>query len=99
MGSLCPLPNEEPKFTQIYFVDDYDVQAANRLQNIPSLQKHVVIDLQCMLHAYNSFVQSFESALELRGSDTTCMLVINAHHRTTGHIHGDTMHPFAMKLQ
>ena len=35
------------KFTQIYFVDDYDVQAANRLQNIPSLQKHIVFDLQC----------------------------------------------------
>ena len=84
MGSLCPLPNEEPKFTQIYFVDDYDVQAANRLQNIPSFQKHVVIDLQCMLHAYNSFVHSFESALELTGADTTCMLVINADHRTTG---------------
>ena len=46
MGSLCPLPNEEPKFTQIYFVDDYDVQAARHLQNIPSLQKHVVFDLK-----------------------------------------------------
>ena len=84
IGSLCPLPNEKPKFTQIYFVDDYDVQAANRLQNIPGLQKHVVFDLQCMLHDYNSYVQSFKSALELSGSDTTCKLVINADHRPTG---------------
>ena len=83
MGSLCPLPNEEYKFAQIYLVDDYAVQAAIRMQNIPTLHKQVVFDLYCMLHAYNSYVQSFKSALELRGSDTTCKLVINADHGLT----------------
>ena len=65
-------------------VENYDVQAANCLENMPGLQKHVVFDLQCMLHAYNRYVQSFKSALELRSSDTTCKLVINADHRPTG---------------
>ena len=49
MGSLCPLPNEEPRFTQIYFVDDYEAQATWRMQTIPGLQKHIILDLQRML--------------------------------------------------
>ena len=84
MGSLCPLPNEEPRFTQIYFVDDYEAQATWRMQTIPGLQKHIILDLQRMLHACNSYVQSFKTALELSGTDATCKLVIDADRRPAG---------------
>ena len=108
MGSLCPLPNEDPKFTQIYFVDNYDVQATYRLQHIPGLQKQIILDLQkqiildlqkqiildlqkqiildlqSMLHTCNSYVQSFNTALEFKGTDDTFKLVINADQRPAG---------------
>ena len=84
MGSLCPLPNKDPKFTQIYFVDNYDVQATYRLQHIPGLQKQIILDLQSMLHTCNSYVQSFKTVLEFKGTDDTFKLVINADQRPGG---------------
>lgn len=84
IGSLYPLPNEDPKFTQIYFVDNCDIQATYRLQLTSGLQKQTILDVQSMLHANHSYVHSFKTALELRGTDDTLKLVINADKRPTG---------------
>ncbi|CAF3254328.1 unnamed protein product [Rotaria sp. Silwood2] len=69
IGSLLPLTNEEPKFLQIYFMGDEQQQARQRCNNIPGTRQDIVIDLQRMLHQYNSYVHIFKSTLEKMLSD------------------------------
>ncbi|MGD0510892.1 MAG: flagellar filament capping protein FliD, partial [Candidatus Micrarchaeaceae archaeon] len=64
IGSLLPLPNEEPKFLQIYFMGDSNEQARQRQQNIPNVKLDGVLALQEMLHACNPYVKLFKTALE-----------------------------------
>ncbi|KYO44463.1 hypothetical protein Y1Q_0016764 [Alligator mississippiensis] len=64
IGSLMPLPNEEPKFLQIYFVGDNTKQAEQRCNNVIQTNLQVVLQLQDMLLKENNYVHSFESAME-----------------------------------
>ena len=64
IGSLQPLPNEEPKFMQVYFVANRTEQAQKRCRNVPETREDIVLQLQDMLHHENSYVQSFKSAME-----------------------------------
>ncbi|GBM88714.1 hypothetical protein AVEN_204009-1 [Araneus ventricosus] len=48
IGSLYPLPNEEPKFLQIYFVGDGIQQAEQRCKNVPQARQDIVLQLQDM---------------------------------------------------
>ncbi|GBM90194.1 hypothetical protein AVEN_239939-1 [Araneus ventricosus] len=61
--SLYSLPNEEPKFLQIYFVGDSAEQAEQRCKNVPQTRQDIVLQLQGMLDHHNCYVQSFKSAL------------------------------------
>ena len=53
IGSLLPLPNEQHKFLQIYFMGDSNDQARQRQSNIPDLLFEIVMALQDMLHDKN----------------------------------------------
>ncbi|KAJ2941595.1 hypothetical protein O0L34_g14649 [Tuta absoluta] len=86
IGSL--LPTNEPKFLQIYFVENYDEQANIRMQHIPNLDSGLVTGLQRMLHRDNPYINSFKTALETVPQDqrNNYKFVIHADKRpTTAH--------------
>ena len=64
IGSLQSLPNEDPKFLQVYFVGDGTQQAQQRCRNVPQTRQGIVLQLQDMLNRENSYVHSFKSAME-----------------------------------
>lgn len=64
MGSMLPLPDEDPKFFQIYFVgqaDDND-QVHYRQHYNPGTKERIVAELQIMLHANNQLLATFKQA-------------------------------------
>ncbi|GBM74318.1 hypothetical protein AVEN_193308-1 [Araneus ventricosus] len=63
IGSLYPLPNEKPKFLQIYFVGDGTQQAEQRCKNVPQTRQDIVLQLQDLLNHHNCYVHSFKSAM------------------------------------
>ena len=63
VGSLPPLPDEQPKFMQIYLMGN-DEEIQHRYNIIPGIRYDIVLELQAMLHRYNNYVHSFKSALE-----------------------------------
>ena len=64
VGSLLPLPDEQPKFLQIYFMGNDAEETQHRYSIIPGVRYDIVQELQAMLHLHNSYVHSFKSALE-----------------------------------
>lgn len=84
IGSL--LPTDEPRFLQIYFVNNYQQQANIRQQYIPNLNSSLVCSLQNMLHSVNPYVNSFKAALQSVSNDehNNYKFVISADKRPTG---------------
>ena len=64
IGSLLPADNQTPKFAQLFFYDS-DNELANRLSNHSDLDADILGQLQRMLHANNSYIQSFKAAIEI----------------------------------
>ena len=69
VGSLLPLPNEEHRFLQIYFMDDEQPEAKQRCNNIPGLRQDVILKLQKMLYQHNSYANVFRVSLQRMASD------------------------------
>lgn len=55
---------QEPKFLQIYFISDSNVQAHHRCNAVLNTNFDIVLSLQEMLHHENSYIRSFKCALE-----------------------------------
>ena len=64
VGSLLPLPDEQPKFQQIYFMGNDAEETQHRYSIMPGVRYDIVQELQPMLHLHNSYVHSFKSALK-----------------------------------
>ena len=64
IGSLLPAENQAPKFAQLFFYDS-DNELANRLSHHSDLDPDILGQLQRVLHANNSYIQSFKAAVEL----------------------------------
>ena len=63
---MQPLPGEEPKFVQIYFMGDEGKQARqSTMQQYSWCPLEVVLSLQEMLHQHNLLTRSFKQAAEL----------------------------------
>ncbi|XP_061395554.1 uncharacterized protein LOC133331174, partial [Musca vetustissima] len=62
MGSLLPIPNEDPKFLQIYFMGQADEQVQQRQRYNPETKQRVVADLQEMFHDCNQLIRTFKQA-------------------------------------
>ena len=62
---------------QIYFIDDYDSQAAVCCNNENTLNADLVKELQDMLHRYNSYIVSFKTTLETIPPNTKDFKLIN----------------------
>ncbi|GBM63110.1 hypothetical protein AVEN_68559-1 [Araneus ventricosus] len=63
-GSLIPLPNEEAKFHQIYFLGNEEAEAKRCCTLIPGTTKRLIESLQKMLHENNHCVQKFKMSIE-----------------------------------
>lgn len=64
IGSLLPEENGDPKFLQIYFVGEDQLEAEYRCDNFPRLREHLVLGLQQMLHHNNSYVRELKTAIQ-----------------------------------
>lgn len=64
MASILPIPGEDPKFLQIYFIGQADDnnQVQQRQHYNPGTKQQIVADLQIMLHANNQLVRTFKQA-------------------------------------
>ncbi|KIH47189.1 hypothetical protein ANCDUO_22754 [Ancylostoma duodenale] len=67
--SLLPLPNETPKFSQIYFIGDEGQQVGQRCEYTDGTRRNIVLSLQRMFHQHNNLVKVFTTALERMPTD------------------------------
>ena len=85
IGSMEPLPDDDSKFAQIYFVGDEQQQTTLRQNAIPGVREDIVAQLQRMLHACNSYVRSLKFAHELLSRNSqSYKVLIDANKRPTG---------------
>ena len=64
VGSLLPLPNEQPKFLQIYLMGNDAEVTQHRYIIIPGVRNDIAQELEAELHLHNSYVHPFKSALQ-----------------------------------
>ncbi|RCN45089.1 hypothetical protein ANCCAN_08899 [Ancylostoma caninum] len=83
LGSLLPLPNENHKFLQIYFMGDEQQQVNQRCGNTDGTRRNIVLNLQRMFHQHNNLVKMFKTALERMPTDEY-RIVIRADKRPPG---------------
>ena len=95
IGSL--LPQNEPKFLQIYFVSNYNEQAHIRHDNFPGLNINLISQLQNMLHQVNPYVRSFKAAIDSipQGQNNNYKVIIKADRRPVGEHRGRYNAPVA----
>ncbi|GBM62165.1 hypothetical protein AVEN_199323-1 [Araneus ventricosus] len=82
-GSLLPLPSENAKFLQTYFIVDEEREVNQRCDNISGVRRDIVLNLQRMFHENNQLIKTFKTALEDMPSDE-CKVVICADRRPVG---------------
>ncbi|KAK3880245.1 hypothetical protein Pcinc_015250 [Petrolisthes cinctipes] len=64
IGSLLPLPGEEPKYVQVYFINTSKEEANRRCVLNDGVDLAIITDIQEMLHTTHPYVRSFKLALE-----------------------------------
>ena len=64
VGSLLPLPQQEPQFLQIYFVGEDEREVQLRCSNFHDVKPGLVKQLQNMLHNHNTYVKELKTTLE-----------------------------------
>lgn len=88
LGALLPLPSEEHKFLQIYFIGDESNdqdQVQQRQQHNDGTRQQIVTDLQVMMHANNALVEVFKYAYEsLRNQSDQHRVVFHADRTPAG---------------
>src|SRR5258705_4097246 len=89
-GSLLPMANQAHKFIQIYFINDDNLEAEQRRNNIPGTDFPLVMQLQQMLHTHNHYAKDFKTALERMPNDEH-ILVIHANNTPVGQYERRTM--------
>ncbi|KIH61445.1 hypothetical protein ANCDUO_08281 [Ancylostoma duodenale] len=81
--SLLPLPDENPRFLQIYFTGDEEQQVDQRCEKITGTRRNIVLNLQRMFHQHNSLVRLFKTSLKRMPTDEY-KIVIRADKRPAG---------------
>lgn len=84
-GSLLPLPDEEHKCLQIYFMGGADdiAQAQQRRRFNPGTKHRIIADMQYLFHEHNALVRLFTTAIDRMPSDDYS-IVIRADKRPPG---------------
>ncbi|XP_062817668.1 uncharacterized protein LOC134293583 [Anolis carolinensis] len=68
-GSMMPLPDQSPKFLQIFFMGDDQLETDQRCHYIPDVRRDIVLILQQMFHQHNHIINTFKTALERMPTD------------------------------
>ncbi|GBM82526.1 hypothetical protein AVEN_29318-1 [Araneus ventricosus] len=82
-GSLLPLPSENAKFLQTYFICDEEREINQRCDNTSGVRRDIVLNLQRMFHENNQLIKTFKTALEDMLS-AECKVVIRDDRRPVG---------------
>lgn len=76
-GSLLPLPDDEHKYLQIYFMggadDEQQVQQRSRFN--PGTRPTIIASLQNLLHERNALVQLFKTAADMMPADDYAIVI------------------------
>ena len=83
LGSLLPMSNETPKFLQIYFVGNDELETDQRCSNFQGLQRDIIQKLQRLLHNHNQLINVFKTSLDQMAADDY-KIVIRADKRPAG---------------
>ena len=66
MGSLAPAAGQQPKFAQLYIIDDPDQEVQSRMAALGQagldLDAELLRDMQAYLHANNTYVRDIKQA-------------------------------------
>lgn len=68
-GSLLPLPDQDYKFLQIYFMGNSAREVDQRCAHNNSVKRYIVEQLQTFFHQHNELVALFTTALDRMPSD------------------------------
>lgn len=68
-GSLLPLPDEDSKFLQIYFMGNNETEIAQRQTIFDGARQEIISELQNLFHARNHLVCLFKTALDQMPAD------------------------------
>ncbi|XP_055307176.1 uncharacterized protein LOC129571398, partial [Sitodiplosis mosellana] len=63
LGSLLPVPDEDSKFLQIYFIGDNEKEINQRCTFHQAIERAIISDLQELLHQHNRLIKIFKYAL------------------------------------
>lgn len=74
-GSLLPLPDEDYRYLQIYFMGDADDQVAQRCQNNTGTKQEIVAQLQQLFHQNNELIRLFKSAIDRMPADDYTVVI------------------------
>lgn len=75
IGSLLPIQDSSPKFLQIYFMDNENIEVDQRNRIVPGTKRPVIQDLQNLLHQHNELVKLFKTALEQMPTDEAKVVI------------------------
>lgn len=64
IGSLLPMPEEDSKFLQIYFMGDKEKEIDRRCAIHQATKRAIIADLQRFLHEHNYLIKLFKHALD-----------------------------------
>lgn len=87
IGSLLPLPEENPQFLQIYFMDNVEKEIDRRSMFSTNTNREIITKLQIMLHEHNYLIKDFKSTLEGAKTDDFKVIIkadktpLNEHER------------------
>lgn len=68
-GSLLPLPDQPPKFLQLYFIGNDQMEIDQRCSYISGTRREIVDNLQKMLQEHNDLIRTFKAALDRMPTD------------------------------
>lgn len=68
-GSLLPFADADYQFLQIYFIGNDQQEADRRCGINSSTKRHIILEIQAMLHANNELVRMFKTAIDRMPSD------------------------------
>ena len=74
-GSLLPLPEEEYKFLQIYFMGNNEEQINQRCRFNKDTERDIVAGLQTLFDEHNELIRLFRTALEQMPADDYTVVI------------------------
>ena len=84
IGSLRPLTDEEPKYTQVFFMGGGSEEVSQRCRLNQGVDREIITELQAMLHSTHPYVHSFKYALERMEAIPDLKMIIRADRRPVG---------------